>query len=452
MKTKSLKIYRITALLLAALTALTAILAGCATQNQETGPSKTDGSTVDPTDAGSAAEPTQEPEEGPDMSKFPLYVDPSEAVYAFGERTKTKPWSNKEVYQPYWKGNIIYQETVMCIDDGKEIAGMLQYAPVKILSVRDYLFKTEYAEGTDYVIEGNKIILPAGTSCPYLTSENLEGKNLPSKYRAVASLASVANIETDYYMWTKNIFFTEGSLIYGHQICVSYVYDVADVDLAQFAEYGSVAPKFLAKLQSGEGVVISITGDSVTEGCSASSKFSREPMMPQFHTQLGYALKEAYEGKISIKNYAVGGTTSNEAVSTNVAAKLVKAKSDLVLIHFGINDSGGLSASQLKSNIKKVVDATLESLPECEFLYIKCFPANPELYPKAKFDAFWAAVDELAAEYDCFYTLDLYTPGEKMLETKKYLDVTGNGINHPNDFIVRFYAMNLANLFVDFSK
>ena len=39
-----------------------------------------------------------------------------------------------------------------------------------------------------------------------------------------------------------------------------------------------------------------------------------------------------------------------------------------------------------------------------------------------------------------------------MLKTKKYLDVTGNGINHPNDFIVRFYAMNLVNLFVDYKK
>ena len=116
----------------------------------------------------------------------------------------------------------------------------------------------------------------------------------------------------------------------------------------------------------------------------------------------------------------------------------------------GINDSGGLTASQLKANVKKVVDATLEARPDCEFLYLKCFTANPVLYSDSKFKSYWKAVDELAAEYDCFYSLDLYTPGMKMLETKKYLDVTGNGINHPNDFIVRFYAMNLVNLFVEY--
>ncbi len=437
---------KLTSLMLAAvLTALT-VFAGCNVGPDAGNDPKNTGTDV----TAVPADPTEEPAEEIDMKKFPLFIDPEQAVYDFGEKGKGKHWNNPPVYRPYWLGNIIYQETVLCIDDGKEISGLLQYAPVKILSVRNDTYTTEYVEGTDYTVSGNKIILSAGTNCPYLTTENLKGKKIPKPYRAVNSLTAVANIDTDYYMWTDNIFFTEGSLIHGHQICVSYVYDIKDADTSVFADYGSAAPKFLAKLKAGEDVVISITGDSVTAGCSASSYFTRQPLMPQFPTLLSYALKEAYDVKASVKNYAVGGTTSNEAVSTKVADKLIKGKSDLVLIHFGINDSGALSAAQLKANVKKVVDATLESLPECEFLYIKCFPPNPELYYDSKFKSYWKAVDELCAEYDCFYSIDLYTPGMKMLETKKYLDITGNGINHPNDFIVRFYAMNLINLFVDY--
>ena len=63
-----------------------------------------------------------------------------------------------------------------------------------------------------------------------------------------------------------------------------------------------------------------------------------------------------------------------------------------------------------------------------------------------------STVDELAAEYDCFYSLDLYTPGMKMLETKKYLDVTGNGINHPNDFWARLYANTLFETLVGYEN
>ena len=455
-QSKHTKTHKITVAMLAIVLTAATLLAACAPA-QQNGGEATDqpggNGTAQPADnTGEPAAPTNEPKDEIDMKNYPLFVDPDKAEYAFGEKGKGKVWNNDPVYQPYWLGNIIYQETVMCIDDGKEISGLLQYAPVKILSVRNDTYTKEYVEGTDYTVSGNKIILPPGTSCPYLTEDNLHGKNMPKPYRAVSSLTAVANTDTDYYMWTDSIFFTEGSLIHGHQISVSYVYDIKDVDTSVFAQYGSAAPKFLAKLKAGENVVISITGDSVTAGCSASSFFGRQPMMPQFPTLLNYALTKEYDVKVSVRNYAVGGTTSNEAVSTKVADKLIKAKSDLVLIHFGINDSGGLTASQLKANIKKVVDATRESLPECEFLFIKCFPANPVLYSDSKFKSYWKAVDELAAEYDCFYSLDLYTPGQEMLKTKKYLDVTGNGINHPNDFIVRFYAMNLVNLFVDYKK
>ena len=427
---------RIVTMLLAAILALTSLLTGCNAGRQR------DNEGNKPNTV-----PTEVPKKESDMKNFPLFIDPNKAEYAFGEKGEGDLWNNPPVYQPYWLGNIIYQETVLCIDDGSEISGYLQYKPLKVLSVRDDTFTKEYAEGEDYTVSGNKIVLTDSSRCPFLTLENLQGKNLPEKYRGVTA---IQNVDTDYVMWTDHIFYTEGSLLHGHQICVSYVYDINDVNQQDFAPYGSVCPKFLTKLKAGEDTVISITGDSVTEGCSASSKFGREPFMPQFPTLLTYALNAEYDGNTTVRNFAVGGTTSNEAVSTDVAAKLVKAGSDLVLIHFGINDSGSLSAAQLKSNIKRVINKTLASLQDCEFLFIKCFPPNPELYSDKTFRSYWKAIDELATEFDCFYTLDLYTPGQKMLETKKYLDVTGNGINHPNDFIVRFYAMNLVNLFVNY--
>jgi len=37
---------------------------------------------------------------------------------------------------------------------------------------------------------------------------------------------------------------------------------------------------------------------------------------------------------------------------------------------------------------------------------------------------------------------DLLTAG------KKYLDMTSNNVNHPNDFIARIYAMNVLSLLI----
>ena len=33
-----------------------------------------------------------------------------------------------------------------------------------------------------------------------------------------------------------------------------------------------------------------------------------------------------------------------------------------------------------------------------------------------------------------------------MLERKNYLDLSGNGVNHPNDFLHRIYAMRVLEV------
>ena len=38
-----------------------------------------------------------------------------------------------------------------------------------------------------------------------------------------------------------------------------------------------------------------------------------------------------------------------------------------------------------------------------------------------------------------------------MLKTKNYYEIAGNNVNHPNDFVHRFYAMNVLNAIFDFA-
>ena len=46
--------------------------------------------------------------------------------------------------------------------------------------------------------------------------------------------------------------------------------------------------------------------------------------------------------------------------------------------------------------------------------------------------------------------VSLYEGVRDMLETKNYYEVAGNNANHPNDFIHRFYAMNILSAIFDF--
>ena len=88
-----------------------------------------------------------------DMKQYPNYVENlNEAKYSFGD---------KELQDPFWLGNIMYNESVLMMQKEGEtkISGELLYTPKKIISVRDYTLEKEYIEGTDYKVEGNENIL-----------------------------------------------------------------------------------------------------------------------------------------------------------------------------------------------------------------------------------------------------------------------------------------------------
>ena len=49
-------------------------------------------------------------------------------------------------------------------------------------------------------------------------------------------------------------------------------------------------------------------------------------------------------------------------------------------------------------------------------------------------------------------SIDIYNLHSYMLESKNYVDLSGNNINHPNDYMIRVHAMQLMATLVDFDK
>ena len=380
----------------------------------------------------------KEEKEQVDLSKFPNYVEPDKAAYAFGFN---------EMTAPYFKGNVIYNETVMLVEDKGVVSGKLQYEPVRILSVRDYTWEKEYP-ASEYEISGNTLTMKAGGSMPYLTAENLLGKNIPEPYREVSS---ITNVETDWVLMGGSIY-TESSLIYGHQVSVSYVYDVNDVKTEEFADYETSGfPELKEKLISGKDVKIVAIGDSVAEGCSSSGHFGHAPYMENWVDQSAKALDEKYTGKVSVKNVAVGGKTSEWGSAAAQINAVASETPDLVMIHFGINDAGGdMTPGTYRDNIEKIVADVQARVPDCEFMLIKAFAPNSANYNYNTFKAYWKKLDEIAESYREAFTLDMFTPSLTLLQNKKYMDVTGNGINHVNDYSCRLYAMNILSALIKY--
>lgn len=379
-----------------------------------------------------------------DMEKYPFYVEDYESIeYSF---------TKKEMLQPQWMGNVVYNETVMLIDDGETISGKLRFAPLKILSVRDYKWETEYAAGTDYTVDGNTISLPRDSSIPYLKEENLRGENVPAPYRKVDS---ISNVETDFVMMGANVLYTEGSLIYGHQVAVSYVYDITKLNADTYIGYDDTTlPEFSRKLKAKEDIKIAVIGDSVSGGCSSSKTFDREPYMDNFMELSVEALRTAYDTNITMKNLSVGGETSAWAQGTMNVAKIVAESPDVLFVHFGINDCGsGVSANSYGDNIESMILQVRQALPDCEIVMFNAFPAYIGLggaYDEMKFEQYWKKNNALAKQYENIKIIDLWSVGFDMMAFKKYMDLTGNGINHLNDYSARLYAMAVCATFIEY--
>ncbi len=156
-----------------------------------------------------------------DYSKYPLYNENVDSIeYKFND---------KEISDPFYKGNVVYNESVLLTKDDEtgEISGNLIFKPTKILAVKDYTLKTkDYRQDVDFTLDGNKIIKKEGSDIPYRTHAELVGESIPEGYRLVTQ---ISNQLTDLVNMGGAIY-TESPFYYGSQLWVSYVYDVKEID------------------------------------------------------------------------------------------------------------------------------------------------------------------------------------------------------------------------------
>lgn len=376
-------------------------------------------------------DPEKKDEEEVDMEKFPNYIDEEKAVYNYGF---------KETITPYWLGNIIYNETVLLVGDDDGIKGKLQYAPKRILSIRDFSLKNEYPLDK-FNVDGNVISISSDIGIPFLTKENLKGKNLSEPYREVST---ISNVLTDWVMMGPAIY-TESPLYYGNQISVTYLYDVKDLKMDTFPKSSNTyLPKLKSKLSGGDDVKIVAIGDSVGEGCSCSKKFNHEPFLDNFFELFRQSLEDRYESKVVLDNQCVGGKTSEWGCASQQVQKIINASPDVLYIHFGINDLGSkFSANGFQDNMEALILEVQSALPNCEFVIINCMAPNQDLYDFSIMERYWGKMEQLAERIENTFILDMYSISKELLINKKYFDITGNGINHINDYATRLYTMGL---------
>jgi lysophospholipase L1-like esterase len=236
----------------------------------------------------------------------------------------------------------------------------------------------------------------------------------------------------------------EGDVFHRRQVSADYSFDIAQWTgySPQFA--GANLPRTLERLRRRDALTVGLVGDSISEGYNASGFIGAPPYQPPYGDLVAAGLEHIYRAPVTLHNFATAGWTSDD--SLNSVDALEAEQPHLVLVAFGMNDAGYAEPEDYAANIRALIDHTRKTVPGAEFVLISSMLPNPEWhYPQIeRFAGYRRALLDLCGPG--VILADLTTLWMDMMVRKTPYDVTGNGINHPNDFGHRLYAQTILSL------
>jgi len=290
----------------------------------------------------------------------------------------------------------------------------------------------------EYVYENGKLSLTNNSTCPYLTLDQINGIDMPDGFGLV---------KNDSGLDGKSIAFTTGTGIIKHQIAVTYSHD--DKWLGPITTYmGDKLPNVMEKLNKGIDIKLVLLGDSIAAGCGSSGDLTIEPCLEPIGLSFANELRSNFTSKIEFINKSQGGTMSNwgkgEAVN-----RVASYNPDLVVLAFGMNDgSAGVRPEDYKANIEHIIKTAQDKNPQTEFILISTILANPITKQNHRQLEYVKMNTELTKEYKGVINIDMSNFSKELYKKKRGADFLANHINHPSDFLVRGYIMNLVSALV----
>ncbi|MBL4886399.1 MAG: SGNH/GDSL hydrolase family protein [Planctomycetaceae bacterium] len=240
-----------------------------------------------------------------------------------------------------------------------------------------------------------------------------------------------------------------GALLEYHDLQTSITYQHAEnqwkFPVPKFDE--KILPKVIGKLRNKKPVSIVVLGDSISSGCNASGWAGGEPFQPAYPELLQQHLAAEYQTQVKLANPSVGGMSTPWALT--MVDTVVKSKPDLLILAFGMNDSAGRSTKDYQAYTKQMIEKVRQELPDCEFILVATMLGNADwtVLKHERFPEYRDALAELCGPGVAL--ADVTTMWTGILKHKTFIDITGNGVNHPNDFGHRVYAQTISGLLVE---
>ena len=340
---------------------------------------------------------------------------------------------------PIWETDVVWEESLTMVKDKNGIAkAPLLYTPKQILVVTNAAGTIVYEENRDWIWqEGQFCLTPDSRIFAFEFDELYPENEIP---------------EHSFPMQEGYILFEEGDFFHNRQIAVSYTCEKGEWIGTKPIFSGDKLPRTTARLKTGESLRIVLYGDSISVGANASGWMDTEPHQPFYGELLCQELTRKTGSQIEFINPSKGCMESVWGAD-NVDELVNSHEVDLLIVAFGMND-GERNPEEFAENIRRLVKGVLAKQKAAEVILIATSTPNPQLTDeRAKFwgnqSLFKPVLDQLAKEISNetgIVVADITGMQAFLHSRKRFVDTTGNHVNHPNDFFHRCYAQFLAGM------
>ena len=314
----------------------------------------------------------------------------------------------------------------------------------RILRVYSTFHGVEFKAGIDYSFDRacNAVRRIASGAMPMVRASAIH----PSRKRALLFPAKGGNAiggAVDGGL----LIFDNGSFFSSVQCQVDYVASEIDISLPRARK--RKLPGLRARLEKGAPIAVACIGDSISCGFNASKFTGVPPFQPPYVDLLAEGLRSFSGCEVTLDNLAVNGSGCAHALQD--PERWLGVDYDLLLVAYGMNDLCTYNGAGFSDVVSRIVELSRERHPGAECIVVAGMSGNPEwrntsgcrdvVFANALRRKFaWGNDDVLFADVNSMW--------RRIAARKNFYDMTGNGVNHPNDYGHRIYAaVLLAELF-----
>ena len=357
------------------------------------------------------------------------------------ETTKTgsDSWNDyidiKQYSKPFWQADTITDETVAVIKENNTASAHLLFKAEKILSIKASNYSRFFEKGKDWDYRNGKLIFGINSSVPFFHNGDFLFNNPKPGYAMDGKVPGTF------------VLYREGNYFPSMQISVTYIKAKKQIWRGPTPEFaGKNLPNTISMLKKHKKTKIVFYGNSIEAGYSASSLAKAAPYMPTWPDLVMYNLKLKYGASVLYANKSVAGRLAQwgqDSVSTRVISEVP----DLVIIGFGMNDGTmKVTPDRYRNQIKSIMDSVSIHNPNAEFILISPMLANPLSSFSGLQSSYKQELEKLKRKG--VVVADMTGVHEELLKYKTYQDMTGNNLNHPNDYLARWYAQFICGLLI----